>query len=89
VAVQGQLIRGLEELSDPAAAYRVAAAALAEYPASGPGQRPTPEQDDLSAAVLRLGRSRQPRQADPLIEATVTAVAASGVRAGSAHLGCH
>jgi hypothetical protein len=81
-AVQCQLVRGIEDLDDAAAAYRVAAAGLAEYPASGPGQRPTAEQDDLSAAVLRLAQSRQPRQADPLIDATVAAVAASGAMFG-------
>jgi Tetratricopeptide repeat len=82
VAVQGRLVRGLEELDDASAAYEVAAAALAGYPAAGPGQQPTPEQDDLSAAVLRLARNRQPHQADPLIDATVTAVAASGATFG-------
>jgi len=82
VAMQGQLVRGWEELDDAAAAYQVAAAALAGLPASGSGQRPTPEQDDLSAAVLRLARSRQPQQPDPLIDATVTAVAAGGAMFG-------
>ena len=80
--VQCQLVHGLEDLDDPTAAYQVAAAALAEYPASGPRQRQTPEQDDLSAAVLRLGRRRQPGRADPLIDATVTAVAAGGAMIG-------
>ena len=82
VAVQCQLVHGLEDLNDPAAAYQVAAAALAEYPASGPGQGQMPEQDDLSAAVLRLARIRQSEHTDPLIEATIAAVAAGGAMIG-------
>ena len=80
--VQCQLVHGLEDLDDPAAAYQVAAAVLAEYQASGPGQRQTPEQDDLSAALLRLAQTRQPGHTDPLVEATVTAVAAGGAMIG-------
>ena len=82
LGVQCQLVHGLEDLDDPAAAYQVAAAALAEYLASEPGQRQTPEHDDLSAAVLRLARTRQSRHADPLIDATVAAVAAGGAAIG-------
>jgi hypothetical protein len=81
-AVQCQLVHGLEDLDDPAAAYQVATAALAEYPASGPGQRATPEQDDLTTAMLRLARTQQPEDANPLIDATVTAVAAGGAMIG-------
>ena len=80
--VQCQLVHSLEDLSDPAAAYQVAAAALAEYPASQPGEQQTPERDDLSAAVLRLARTRQSRHADPVIDATVAAVAAGGAAVG-------
>ena len=80
--VQCQLVHGLEDLDDPAAAYQVAATALAEYPASQPGQQQTPEHDDLSAAVLRLARIRQSRRADPLIDATIAAVAAGGAAIG-------
>ena len=63
--VQCQLVHGLEDLDDPAAAYQVAATALAEYPASQPGQQQTPEHDDLSAAVLRLARTRQSQTQRP------------------------
>jgi hypothetical protein len=81
VGVQCQLVRGLEELDDPGAAYQVAATALTEYRASRSSRRRTPERDDLSAAVLRLARTRQSRHADPLIDATITAVAAVGLEA--------
>jgi tetratricopeptide (TPR) repeat protein len=80
--VQCQLVRGLEDLGDPAAAYQVAATALADYPASQPGEQETPEQDDLSAVVLRLTPTRQLGHADPLIDATVAAVAAGGAAIG-------
>ena len=80
--VQCQLVHGLEDLDDPAAAYEVAAAALAEYPASRPAEHQTPEHDDLLAAVLRLARTRQSRHADPLIAATVAAVVAGGAAIG-------
>ena len=80
--VQCQLVHGLEDLDDPAAAYQVAATALAEYLASRPGEQQTPEQDDLSAAVLRLARTRQSGHTDPLVDATVTAVAAGGAAIG-------
>jgi hypothetical protein len=80
--VQCQLVRGLEDLGDPAAAYQVAATALADYSASQPGEQQTPEQDDLSAVVLRLTPTRQLGHADPLIDATVAAVAAGGAAIG-------
>jgi tetratricopeptide (TPR) repeat protein len=80
--VQRQLVHGLEDLNDPAAAYQVAETALAEYPTSQPGEHQTPEHDDLLAAVLRFARTRQSRLADPLIDATVAAVATGGVAVG-------
>jgi hypothetical protein len=82
LGVQCQLVHGLESLNDPAAAYQAAAEALADYHANRPGQQQTPEHDDLSAAVLRLARTRQPGHADPLIDMTVTAVAAGGAAIG-------
>jgi hypothetical protein len=82
MGVQCHLVQGLEDLGDLAAAYQVAATALAEYPASQSGEQQTPEQDDLSAAVLRLARTRQSTNDDPLIDATVTAVAAGGAAIG-------
>ena len=80
--VQCQLVHGLEDLGDQDAALRVAETALAEYLASRPGKRQTPEHDDLAAAVLRLARTRQSRHDDPLVDATVAAVAASGAAVG-------
>ena len=38
LGVQGQLVQGLEDLEDPAAAYQVAKTALTEYVANGPGR---------------------------------------------------
>ncbi len=80
--VQRQLVHGLEDLSDPGAAYQVAATALADYLSSHPGEQPTPEQNELRAAVLRLARIRQSRSADPLIDATIAAAAAGGAAIG-------
>ena len=80
--VQCQLVHGLEHLGDAAAAYQVAAAGLAENLTSGPGYQQTPEQDKLSAALLRLARTRQSAHADPLVTATVMAVAAGGAMLG-------
>jgi tetratricopeptide (TPR) repeat protein len=82
VDIQRQLVHGLEDLDDPAAAYQVAAAALTEYLASGPGQRQTPEQDDLAAAVLRLVPTRQSRRTDPVINAAICAATAGGAATG-------
>jgi hypothetical protein len=78
LGVQGQLVHGLENLDDPTAAYQVAKTALAEYVANGPGRRQTPDHDDLSAALLRLARTQQASQTDPLVDATIDAVAAGG-----------
>jgi Tetratricopeptide repeat len=82
IGVQCQLVHGLEDLDDPAAAYQVAATALTEYPASQPGGRQTPEHNDLSAAVLRLARTKQSRHHDPLIDTTIAAAAAGGAAVG-------
>ena len=82
IGLQVQLVHGLEELDDPAAAYQVAKTVLAEYPASQPGGKETPERDELSAAVLRLARTLKLTQNDPLINATVTAAAARGAAVG-------
>ena len=80
--VQCQLVHGLEDLDDPDAAFQVAETALVEYSASHPGKQQTPEHDDLAAAVLRLARTRQSRHDDPLVDATVAAVAAGGAAVG-------
>jgi hypothetical protein len=74
LAMQGQLVHSLEDLGDSATAYQVARTALADYIPGRTGQQRTPEQEDLSAAVLRLARAQQPTQADPLISATIDAV---------------
>ena len=58
--VQCLLIRGLEQLGDPAAAYQVAAAALAELPRDPQTAR---QRADLLKAWLRLARTR-PKPAD-------------------------
>jgi tetratricopeptide (TPR) repeat protein len=72
--VQCALIRGLEKLGDPAAAYQVAATALAELPADeqgGEGRR------EILTAVLRLARTRPRQDQDPVIEEAI-ALALSG-----------
>ena len=78
VGMQCQLVHGLESLNDLAAAYQVAKTALAEYRASGLGRRRTAQDSELSAAVLRLARTRPSSHADPVVDATVKAVAAGG-----------
>jgi hypothetical protein len=82
VGVQCQLVHGLEDLGDPAAASHVAETALHKYAASLPGRPRTPEHNDLAAAVLRLARTRQPGHDDPLVNATVAAVTAGGAAVG-------
>jgi hypothetical protein len=82
MGVQCQLVHGLEDLGDPAAAYRVAHTALAEYLDGQPGGQQAPEHDELSAAVLRLGRTLKLTRNDPLIDATVAAAAAGGASVG-------
>ena len=51
--MQCLLIRGLEQLGDPEAAYQVAATALAELPRS---TTTAPQRADLLKAWLRLAR---------------------------------
>jgi tetratricopeptide (TPR) repeat protein len=80
--VQCQLVRGLEDLDDPEAAYQVAVAALAEHLGSGQGQQQTPGQDELTAAVLRLGRIRQSRGTDPVINAAIASAMAGNAATG-------
>jgi Tetratricopeptide repeat len=81
--VQCQLVRGLEDLGDLAAAYQVAHTALADLsPGGHPGYRNRQEHDELSAAVLRLAQTRQSRHDDPLIDATVAAAVAGGAAIG-------
>jgi plasmid stabilization system protein ParE len=82
IGVQRELVRGLEDLNDPTAAYQIATAALAEYVANQPGEQRTSEYDDLSAAVLRLARTQEPGRTDPLIATTIDAVAAGGAAVG-------
>jgi tetratricopeptide (TPR) repeat protein len=82
IGVQRDLVRGLEDLNDPAAAYQIATVALAEYVANRPGEQRTSEHDDLSAAVLRLARTQERGRTDPLIAATIDAVAAGGAAVG-------
>jgi hypothetical protein len=73
-AVQCALIRGLEKLADPAAAYQVATEALAELPAGDEGGE---DRREILKAVLRLTRTRPRQDEDPLIE-EATALALSG-----------
>jgi hypothetical protein len=76
--VQPGLIRGLEALGDPGAAYDIAGTALAELdaqPAPGPRQR-----QDLLIAMLRLARIRPGAQdqADDPVVAEAVQLAMSG-----------
>ncbi len=59
--VQIGLIRGLEKLGDPGAAYEVAAAALAELEALPPAARDAGQRQELLMAALRLARTRPGR----------------------------
>jgi hypothetical protein len=72
--VQCALIHGLERLGDPAAAYQVAAEALAGLPADEQGGG---DRRELLKAVLRLARTRPRQVQDPLIEEAI-ALALSG-----------
>jgi hypothetical protein len=71
---QCALIRGLEKLGDPAAAYQVATEALAELPAD---DHDGEDRREILKAVLRLARTRPARSQDPLIEEAI-AMALSG-----------
>jgi hypothetical protein len=82
-SMQCQLVDGLEDLSDPAAAYQVAQAALADLEGDGqPGNQNRQEHDKLSAAVIRLRRKVKALPNDPLIGTTVAAAAARGAAVG-------
>ena len=72
--VQCALIRGLERLGDPAAAYQVATEALAELPADEQGGE---DRREILKAVLRLARTRPREDQDPVIEEAI-ALALSG-----------
>jgi hypothetical protein len=78
--VQCLLIRGLEQLGDPEAAYQVAAAALAELPR---GAQTTPQRADLLKAWLRLARTRPKPADDPLIREAIDLATTSGALFGS------
>jgi hypothetical protein len=77
LAVQCQLVRGLEALGDVAAAYQVADVALAccddDY---------SPERAELSAAVLRLDQVGAAPPNDPVIETAVDFALAGGAAVG-------
>ncbi len=74
--VQWQLVHGLEELGDPGAASEVAETALADCNADQSGTTQTAEYQELSAAVMRLGRYRQAAGDDSLVDDTIRAATA-------------
>ena len=77
--VQIGLIRGLEKLGDPGAAYEVATAALAELEALPPAARDAGQRQELLMAVLRLARTRPGRgQGDDPVVAEAVELAVSG-----------
>ena len=81
--VQSPLVHALEDLGDPATAYQVTKEALDEDQLNQPGSNQhTPEHDDFAAALLRLAQTQQSRPNDPLIDATVAAVAEGGAAIG-------
>ena len=77
--VQCLLIRGLEQLGDPEAAYQVAAAALAELPRN---PQTVPQRADLLKAWLRLARTRPTPADDPLIREAINLATTSGALFG-------
>ena len=78
--VQCLLIRGLEQLGDPEAAYQVAAAALAELPRD---TQTDPQRADLLKAWLRLARTRPEPADDPLIREAINLASTSGALFGT------
>jgi hypothetical protein len=78
-AVQCALIRGLEELGDPAAAFEIAAAARAELPAD---DQDSQDRLELAKAVLRLARTQPSPGDDPLIEEAVALALTGGAVLG-------
>ena len=77
--VQCLLIRGLERLGDPGAAYQVAAAALAELPCD---PQTAPQRADLLKAWLRLARIRPEPADDPLTQEAIDLASTSGALFG-------
>ena len=77
--VQRMLIRGLEKLGDPAAAYQVATTALAQLPADDQGGE---DRREILKAVLRLARTRPRQDEDPLIEEAVVLALSGGAVLG-------
>jgi tetratricopeptide (TPR) repeat protein len=83
LAVQCELVRGLEDLGDPAAAYQVAHTALGDLYGDGhPDAENREETDLLSSAVLRLAGTHEAYGHDPLVNKTIAAVAAGGATVG-------
>jgi len=78
--VQCLLIRGLEQLGDPEAAYQVAAAALAELPRD---TQTDPQRADLLKAWLRLARIRPEPADDPLTQEAINLASTSGAVFGT------
>ena len=78
--VQCLLIRGLEQLGDPEAAYQVAATALAELPRD---PQTAPQRADLLKAWLRLARTRPEPADDPLIQEAINLATTSGALFGT------
>jgi hypothetical protein len=78
--VQLGLIRGLEALGDPGAAYEVAATAVAELDTLPPAGRDDRQRQDLLMAALRLARTRPggAEDDDPLVREAVALALAGG-----------
>ena len=77
--VQCLLIRDLEQLADPAAAYEVASAALAELPGSAHAE---PQRMELMKPWLRLAHTVTQPTGDPLIQEAIELATASGALLG-------
>ena len=78
--VQCLLIRGLEQLGDPEAAYEVAAAALAELPRD---TKTAPQRADLLKVRLRLAGTRPEPADDPLTQEAINLAMTSGALFGT------
>ena len=78
--VQCLLVRGLEQLGDPEAAYQVTEAALAELPRN---PQTTPQRADLLKAWLRLARTRPEPADDPLIQEAINLAGTGGALFGT------
>ena len=77
--MQCLLIRGLEQLGDPEAAYQVAKSALAELPE---GPQSAAQRTELLKAWLRLAQTRPPQPDDPWINEAITLATTSGALLG-------